>query len=539
MNNIQDIILEFLNSLWRRRWYAAAVTWFVCLVGWGAVATMPDQYQSSSRIYVDTSSLLRPLLRGVAIQPNVENEVRLMRQTLLNRGNVETVMRMTDLDLAITSAKNKDQFIASLIRKTRIGGGRGSLFTISVTYDDPVIARDLVQAFTTVFVENNIGQNRSDTDVAREFIGEQTEFYRQQLEKIEKELAEFQRENRDVLPEAAGISTNNYFSAQNGLNEALAERNELKRQLSTIDQYIYVSSDAAASSSDAAQIASLEATIANLLSRYTENHPDVVVANRRLKRLKERVRVTRAASENSENAEPKVDVNGFRKSNPVYEALKVELVKSEGKIGVLRQRFRAVEKRWLDLKERADQAPLIGLQQKKLQREYGIVKGKYEQLLERRESLSIAENRSLKSDDVKFRIIDPPIVPTAPTGPNRPLFLYVVLFMGLASGGGFAGLLVLINQTFQNVRTLRSSFSIPIYGAVQNLNTRSKRRKAYMDFLGLGLAGGSLAAVFLLVAVLESRIGLPNVAVVKSAPQAIEDIKQLYHDGIANLKGRG
>ena len=112
MNAGHDSILEFLNAIWGRRWYAIAVAWFVCLIGWGAVATIPDQYQVFARVFVDTSSLLRPLLRGIAVEPNIQDEVQLMRQTLLSRGNVEKVMRMTDLDLNVTTEAQKEGLIA-------------------------------------------------------------------------------------------------------------------------------------------------------------------------------------------------------------------------------------------------------------------------------------------------------------------------------------------------------------------------------------------------------------------------------------------
>src|SRR3546814_7426049 len=63
-------------------------TWAVAIPGWLLVASMPSVYQSSSRIYVDTFSVLQPLLRGIAIQNDLETQVQLMQQTLLSRPNL-------------------------------------------------------------------------------------------------------------------------------------------------------------------------------------------------------------------------------------------------------------------------------------------------------------------------------------------------------------------------------------------------------------------------------------------------------------------
>lgn len=540
----RDTILEFLNALWGRRWYAIAVAWLVCLAGWSTIAVMPDQYAVSARIYVDTSSILKPLLRGIAVEPNIEQEVRLIRQTLLSRANVEKVMRMTDLDLDVTTEEQKNKLIESLQRKTILSSPRRekNLFSIDFQHNDPTQARDIVQAFTTVFVENNIGKNRDDADAAREFLDEQTQFYREQLEDGELRLANFQREYGRLLPESSGNIVAVFKRTQKELNEAVSLRDELRRQLATVEPTIEVSSGAGGISGgpptlDEVQIAELESVVENLLSRYTENHPDVVVANRRLAAMKERVQSTRASFAEL-HGEDQEQTNTVRESNPLYAALKLQLIQAEAQIGILKQRLDSAKVQFEEVRERVEMAPLLAAEQQKLQRDSGIVKRKYEQLLERRESMKIATKRSIKSDDVKFRIIEPPVVPTKPVGPNRPLFLSIALVFGLGVGVVTAALLVFTRHTFQNARALKSTFSIPVYGAVRDLRKGLRRGKAYLDFIGVGLASGGLVATLLLLLLIENRIGLPNIASLENAPQSIEQLKILFDEGVTILGER-
>ncbi len=66
-------VLEYLRGIWRFRWIGLTVAWVVCLVGWLFVAQMPEKYVATARVNIDTNTVLRPLLRGLAIQPKSGN----------------------------------------------------------------------------------------------------------------------------------------------------------------------------------------------------------------------------------------------------------------------------------------------------------------------------------------------------------------------------------------------------------------------------------------------------------------------------------
>ena len=75
MHELADQLLFHLKATWRYRWYAVVVAWIIALGGWTAVYLMPDRYEAQARVYVDTQSMLRPLLSGLAVQPNVDQMV--------------------------------------------------------------------------------------------------------------------------------------------------------------------------------------------------------------------------------------------------------------------------------------------------------------------------------------------------------------------------------------------------------------------------------------------------------------------------------
>ena len=52
-----ELVLSYARGVWKRRWWVLAIAWLVAVVGWVFVQRLPDEYESSARVYVDTPSL--------------------------------------------------------------------------------------------------------------------------------------------------------------------------------------------------------------------------------------------------------------------------------------------------------------------------------------------------------------------------------------------------------------------------------------------------------------------------------------------------
>ena len=82
--------------LWRRRWLVLGIAWPICLAGWIAVALLPSKYVATARVYVDTETLLSPLLKGMAVDVDMNQQVEVMQRTLLSRPNLQKVKCVVD-----------------------------------------------------------------------------------------------------------------------------------------------------------------------------------------------------------------------------------------------------------------------------------------------------------------------------------------------------------------------------------------------------------------------------------------------------------
>jgi polysaccharide chain length determinant protein (PEP-CTERM system associated) len=146
MAEITALILTFLKAIGKYRWHAVVIAWIVALVGWAVVFKLPNQYEASARVYVDTQSILKPLLSGMTTLPNLDQQVMFMRRTLISRPNVEKLMRMVDLDVKAKDTKAHEKMVDELMAAIKIGGTeRDDIYTISYTATNPKLGKDVVR----------------------------------------------------------------------------------------------------------------------------------------------------------------------------------------------------------------------------------------------------------------------------------------------------------------------------------------------------------------------------------------------------------
>ena len=504
MNQIYAEVLSYLRIVWRNRWVVLLTAWIGSVLGWAVVATVPDRYESSARVYIDTDSMLQPLMQGIAVQMDVFQRVDIVKRTLFSRPNLEKVMLMTDLDLEVETPEDKERVLKTLGERVKLRQEGLNLFGVAYQDPDPELARKVVQSVLSIFVETNLGATRTDMDETQVFLASQVDDYSRQLAEAEQRLADFKLENMGLLP-GDGDYYSNVEGARSRLRatrEALAEaetvRNLLQTQLAAIPEFHEVpaatsyggggfgpSAGFGPPSNIDVRILGLESEIDQLLLRYTEEHPDVVSA----RRLLESLRAQKAAEDEAlaamlaEQAAaltegPTTEFNAI--PNPVYQQLQVQLVNQESLIATLKRRAVAEEEAVAAWQERANTVPRIEAQLKDLTRDYDLIRGKYAELRERQEAARLAEELETKTNKVQFRIVDPPQVPITPIGPNRPLMLGGVFGGALGAGVGLAVLLGMLKGSFADTTRLRAAFPMPILGSVSAvLSVADRRRHAF------------------------------------------------------------
>ena len=501
MHDLADQLLAHLKSVWRYRWYAVVCAWLIAVGGWISVYLTPDSYEANARVHVDTQSMLRPLLTGLAVQPNVDQMVAMMSRTLISRVNVEKVIRMADMDIGLGTSENREGLIAYVTRRLTVQSAGGeNLYTISYVDQDPKRAKRVVESLLAIFMEGSVGGKLKDSESARRFIDEQLKNYSEKLVAAEKAVTEFKRRHQGLTPGAGGDYYARLSDARTALRQAELElreaensRDAIKKQLAGEEEITSRrgAAGAAGASDIDTRIKALEEKLDSLRLSYTDRHPDVIALQRIIAQLKEQ-----------KLAEEKLQGPAARApKGRVYEELSVALATAEADVAAKKTRVAEYNIRYKELQAAANALPQIEAEYAQLTRDYDVIKSRYASLLERRESAQITGDVEVSDVAMGFRVIDPPQVPRAPAAPNRPRLISLVLLVALGGGLGISFLIAQFRPTFSDERRLKDVSGLPVLGTVAMAWTDEQKKRRARGLVGFALSVLSLLSAYVAVMV--------------------------------------
>ena len=498
MQSWRLVIFAYLNPIWRYRWHGLAAAWAVCVLGWVAIAMMPNTYESTAEVYIDTHTLFRPLLKGLAVTTNPDQKISVMLRTLITDPTLKRVLRATDPKTSSMSSSQMQDAIVHFRKNISLKNlSAKDLFSISYRDRDPAHAQAVAQTLVSVLINSSLGGQRRDTDQVGSFLKNQIADYEQKLEAADKRRADFKATHLefftstpngdkvsgagDVVAAQAAVT-----KAQNALSEALDRRNSLRAQLASTPKTLSVNSPLPATMdrtgtaiTNRSQLAAAIAKLNMLRTRFTDNYPDVVAQKHLIARLK-----SQRSADLSGN-----DSQGI--SNPSYVMIVSKLADTESEVAVDRNRLNDSHKRLENAKKMAEKAITVQREYENLDRDYKVLHNNYEALVARRESANITQAAGDQQSAFVFRVISPPLIPNRPDAPNRLLLNAAVLLLGIGAGGGLAFVLGQFSGRFLSMEHLKEAFELPVLGAITSVHTghdiAAERVSTTLFGAGLGL----------------------------------------------------
>ena len=538
MQEALDLIVSHIRGAWRFRRYALIAAWIVAPLGWITIFALPDVYQANSRVFVDTKTALKPALKDLVLDQDVNGQLNLVRQSLLAGPQLEPVAQEVGLiDARIMTPQQRLRILNDIrdrvtISVTLAGGQQdetdrdaGSIYAIQ--YED--VSREravkLVEVLQNNLIEKTLGGKRSGSESAQKFLEAQIRDDENRLRQAEERLAAFKKSNVGLMPTEQG----GYFmrlqtemdavtTGQSRLAIATSRRDELQRQLRGEAPVAAAAGVSGAPTAPGAagtgggdtlsRIAETQARVDDLLLRFTEKHPDVIAQRETLEALKKRREAEVAALR---RGDPNAAAASGASRNPVYQSIQLALNEAEVEIASLRRQISDHQSKVAELRKMLDTMPQVEAEFARLNRDYDVTRARYTALVERLEKSRLGEEAAT-SGSVRFDVIEPPNAGFKPISPKRSILVLATLVVAIGVGAGIAFLMHQLKPVFNSVRGLTEATGLQVLGVVSMIwvdEARANEKRAYLRYgvalLGLFVVG----AVVLQMSRMGIRLGSP------------------------------
>lgn len=521
MNEGIDRLFDEARSAWRFRWIGLVAAAAVAGLGWLVVFSLPDRYEATASVFVDTQTALRPMLQGLSVEQDVNVQLNYVRQALLSGERLERIARNSGL---LSAAETDPRRVAGILQGfaprvqlevTSAGQNQqqqgGSIYTFK--YQDGDRARSLKVLDTVVgtFIEETLGGKRAGGEQSLEFIEGQLKDLQARLVTLDNRIAEFQKTNMGLVPTEGRDHFAQHQEAvdeaqrvQNELQVAIARRSELQRQLRG-DAVVAATSvgtsgaNGAGTTDTVTQINQMRALLDERLLKYTEKHNVVIDTRRQLAELEAR----RAKEiERLRSGDASAVASSGVSTNPVYQNIRMQLNQAEVDVSSLRGQLTQLTTKANELRKRLDIAPKVAAEYTDLTRDREVMATQYRALLANYEKACLGE-RADDAGSLRFDIVKPVDAAYEPVFPPRALWLSTTLLIALGVGGALAYLLHLFRPVVTSVRGLSDLVDLPVLGVVSAAFPRELAAKAGAERRRFIMAGSALAVAFFLVLALN------------------------------------
>ena len=497
MNEVFEELRSALYQVWNRRWTALAVAWGVCVLGWLAVALIPNSYESRARLYVEVQDVLSEQLE---ISGDGKQEITRVRQTLASDVNLRKVIESTALGEDIATESEMSGAIEKLGENVTVKSEQDSVFelTASVSKGDlsdaenAQLAQAVVQKLIDIFREENIAGNRGDVAETIVFLDKQLEERKLELEAAEQRRLAFEAQHPDLIGGTGTVSAR-LQAMRTEMRGVDADIQSAQSMLASINGQIAGTPRSIVSPGQSGgargALAQAEAQLAGMRSRgLTDSHPDVQATTRQVELLRRQ-----AANENTDT---------YGSPNPAYTSLVSIRAERQANVQALQARKAALQADISGLVAAQAMEPEVAAEANRITRDYEVLKERYDALLEDREAMRLRGQVETERSALNFQVVDPPTMPLKPAAPNRPLLLLGVLFAGLAAGAGVAFVVGQLKASFITADKLERTLDLPVVGTISRSMTEARsalERKRLKQFAAGVAALGGICVLLLAV----------------------------------------
>lgn len=488
----------------------------------------PDTFVSQAVIRV-----VPPQVPETYVPTNVNMEmsqrINSMAQTILSRGNLTNIINTFGLYPRDKQRKPMEDIVEEMKKEIRIGSVTGmtaqnrgvSAFSISFSYENRIIAQKVTADLVSRFMSENTRDRTTQSVLTTQFLKDQAESAKKELEGIEDRMAKFRQVNAGRLPDQlqnnqillnaaeARIANINANISRVSQEKMLLET-ELRTAKTALTSLKPASDQVAAHAKNEklqvneAQITQAEQILGNLKEHYKDTYPDVrrmEIQVASLKNAREKLVKEDLEAKKTEAGQPVKEVKRYdpefarnsQNVNAVIERLEAQIKLTQIQTEEYVREMHNGEENVKTIHSRIESQPVGEQQYAEVIRDREVAKLKYEDLNRKRSQSAIAEDLEKRQQGESLEVLDPASLPQTPTEPKRPMLIAIGTGVGLILGLCFAGAREAKDASLKNLKDVRAYTQLTILGSVplleNDLVVRRRKRLAWLAWSTACLVG--------------------------------------------------
>jgi polysaccharide chain length determinant protein (PEP-CTERM system associated) len=496
-------IHDYVEIFLRRKWYII-IPFLVISTGTAIYTfTITKLYRADTLILVTPQKVPTDYVRPT-VTSRIEDRLQSIGQEIMSRTRLAQVISELKLYTQESKSHTRDEIIEMMRRdiKVEIKGPQG-YFTISYIGRDPRIVTLVTNKLASLFIEENLRLREQQAQGTTEFLGLEVASTKTKLEEQENSITQFKRQFMNELPEQRESNLRvldqlqlQYQRIGDSLKAAQDRKLIIQKQLTEMKQMIalmprhedfreprnalesplltsspVLPKSPVGKDSNEAQLEQMKNTLAELRSKYTEKHPDIVRTKRRIADLEGKLKSEQSIPENVEVARvdekaispPPVSPLPIESESDMFsKELQGQLAATDLEIKRIKEDELKVAAKIAEYRVRVENTPVRELGMTNLSRDYQNTKQSYESLLKKSQEAQQAENLERRQKGEQFKVIDPGRIPEKPFKPNIPRNLMIGLLLGLACSFGVAFLREQMDHSFRDAEDLEAAVGLRV-----------------------------------------------------------------------------
>jgi succinoglycan biosynthesis transport protein ExoP len=444
---------DYVAILQRRKMHFAVPAVLIFLAAIVLAFALPPVYRSTARILIESPQISTDIVASSVTGYAVER-IQAINQQVMVYDNLWQIAQ--DLDLypqersPDTAAEIVGRMRANITMemvsedvvnpRTGRSGEVTSAFDLSFDSESPEAAQKVAERLAGLFLKENRESRTSQAEDTSSFLAAEAQRLNDQVMKAAAEMADFKRQNQNLLPQFASVNRELLERAEQQRNEVTASISEQESRRSLLQAQV-----AQMSGGYEERLTALRAELAAAREKFSDIHPDVL----RLKRAL-------ASLEAEKNSGRKTESLGTQdtQTRSAYMALQSQLEAVTSSLEGNRLRLVELNKNIAEYEERIKRSPEVETEYLALNRDYENAVNKYGEIKDKQMQAQLSVQLEQEQKGERLSLLQSPMLPTGPIKPNRLGVALLGFMLAMIGGVGVAGIAEFRDHTIHGVREL-------------------------------------------------------------------------------------